>query len=512
MPLSGFYASVDKVVQRDDIRGVYGRGVDASLARALGLALADLYRKHSPLTPVNIAVGHDMRLSGPLLARALAQGLEDGGCRAIHMGMVGTELVGFLASHYSQVIDGGVMVTASHNPPDNNGFKFFGRGGCPLALAASADAGAPAGELERVALALKKSSIPTRLRWADFAPDYIRTALQRGGLDFQKAAEGASKQMRVAVEAGNGMGGRIFKEFAELVPQFRYVFADEVPDGRFPKIIPNPLNAGYQAVVKALVRESRADVGVCFDGDADRVALADEHGEMLQPSLLTVLVGQRVRQKLGAKQKIAHNLACSWAVADTLGRRDDVLGDGPTIMTPVGYGKVKAAMHGNKSIAFAAEHSGHYMFREFYTTDSGMLAGLVVLELVCELHAAGRTLSSVLEDYRVRYQDSGEINFKLPEGTDIPALISRVVKSFSAEAARIYAVGKEGVRLTDSYPPAFELAATDVRVEAKDWWFVMRASGTEPMCRLYVEADGDRSLMERKRDALIELVGAQYKI
>jgi phosphomannomutase len=181
-------------------------------------------------------------------------------------------------------------------------------------------------------------------------------------------------------------------------------------------------------------------------------------------------------------------------------------------MTPVGYGKIKVIMHKNRRIAFAAEHSGHYMFRDFYSADSGMLAGLVVLELVAELHARGKTISSALGGLRQRYHESGEINFRLPEGTDVPAIIARGVQMFRSEAVRLYALAPEGVLAIDSYPPSFEQPAPDVRLEAKDWWFVMRASGTEPICRLYVESVDDPAIMAVKRDALIALVGAKYRM
>jgi phosphomannomutase len=274
--------------------------------------------------------------------------------------------------------------------------------------------------------------------------------------------------------------------------------------------------AGYQKMVADLVRRTHSHVGVCFDGDADRVAMTDEHGKMLSPPLLAALVGKRLREKLGPDAVIAHNLACSWVVADTLGDRNKVTGDGPTVMTPVGYGKIKVAMHRNPRIAFAAEHSGHYMFREFYSADSGMLAGLVVLELAAELHAQGKAFSPVLADLRARYQESGEINFRLPPGRPADAAIAKAVAMFRSEAVRMYAVAEDGVRQIADYPPAFKQAASDVRVEARDWWFVMRKSGTEgaagDICRLYVEAIGDRKLMEGKRDALVKLIGPEFRM
>jgi phosphomannomutase len=270
-------------------------------------------------------------------------------------------------------------------------------------------------------------------------------------------------------------------------------------------------------MVAELIEKTGSDVGVCFDGDADRVALFDENGEMVSPPILAALIGQRLREKLGAEEKIAHNLVCSWVVADTLGDREKVVdGKGGTVITPVGYGKIKAIMHENPDVVFGAEHSGHYMFRDFYIADSGMLAGLVVLELAAELHAEGKTLSSVVDKWRSRYIESGEINFQMPASRPAAQVIGEAVERFQDEAHSIYAVAEDGVRKIKKYPPRFKQAVDDIRLEGENWWFCMRRSGTEGsgggICRLYVEAVEDRSLMEQKRDELVNLIGDEYRI
>ncbi len=516
MALSDYIEGVNEVFKRDDVRGVYGQNIGPALARRLGGELAGFYRAHTAVEPVNVVIGHDMRLSGPVLAKALAEGLAGGGCRPISLGLAGTELVGFLAAHYSDVIDGGVIITASHNPHDNNGFKFFGRTGLPLAVGKDVPVPSPAHPLQRLELGLKKARVPSRLPWEEFAPDYIKTALLKGHLDFERAAAEGENAFKVAVEAGNGMGGRVMQEFAELTPQFRWVFSNETPDGRFPVMVPNPVNPDYQKMVTALVKESEADAGVCFDGDADRVALADEEGEIISPPLLATLIGRKLREKLGPGSIIAHNMVCSWAIADTLGDREEVLGDAGTVMTPVGYSKIKPIMHANREIAFGAEHSGHYMFRDFYIADSGMLAGLIVLELAAELHRQGKGLSSELTDLRSRYHESGEINFQLPADRPADRVIAEAVATFEDEAEKVYGEADDGIRLMKKYPPKFEQVTSDLRVESKNWWFCLRKSGTEGsgggICRLYVEAVDDRSLMESKRDALIGLIGAEYRM
>ncbi|MFW6279506.1 MAG: hypothetical protein ACOC2T_00565 [Planctomycetota bacterium] len=516
MPITDYCDDVNDVVKRDDIRGVYGKNIDVDFARDLGRAMGRIFCDTTAVKPVNVAVGHDMRLSGPVLSRALCEGLAEVGCRPISLGLAGTELAGFLPAHYSDLIDGGVIITASHNPADNNGFKFFGRKGQPLELAETMSPPCPEDPIQRMALSIKKSNIPTQLEWKDFAPDYIRTAVRKGALDFEAAAEGADRPMRIAVEAGNGMGGRILGELAKDTPMFDWSFSHDNPDGRFPIMVPNPLNDRYQAMVSELVNKTGSDVGICFDGDADRVALTDENGDMISPPFLAALIGQQLREELGPDARIAHNLACSWAIADTLGDRRKVTGDGPTVMTPVGYGKIKVIMHSNSEIAFGAEHSGHYMFRDFYTADSGMLAGMIMLELAAELHSQGKGLSSKLDELRGRYHESGEINFEMPVNRPAEQVIEEAVNEFSGEAKRMYGIAEDGVRAMKKYPPKFEQAVQDVRVEAENWWFCMRRSGTEGsgggVCRLYIEADGDRALLEEKRDALIDFIGKEYRL
>ncbi len=516
MSVKDYFGSIDSIIKRDDIRGVYRENIDEDVARNLGQALASYFRRTTAVEPVNVVIGHDMRLSGPALSSALGEGLSDGGCRPIHIGLTGTEQVGFLPAKYSDVIDGGIIITASHNPRKYIGFKMFGRGGQPMTLAKSLPVPEPEDELQRLALALKKQQIPARLKWEDFAPDYVSTALERGGCDFERALEGASDPLRVAVEAGNGMGGPLMREVERQVPQLEWNFSNDRADGSFPVIVPNPLEEEYQNMLRELVHETGSHMGMCLDGDADRVSICDENGDMISPPFVTALIGKRLREKVGSDAKIAHNLACSWAIADTLGDRDKVTQGGATQLTPVGYGKIKVIMHKDPSIAMGAEHSGHYMFREFWCADSGMLTGLLMLEFAAELHSEGKTLSSAVQPLRNRYFESGEINFNLPPEQPGEKVIERAVKEFQDEAVRIFCVTPDGARRVESYPPeGMELAVADCRVEAEDWWFCMRKSGTEAAAgdklRLYVESCGDASVMEDRRDKLVEMVGPELR-
>ncbi|NLW50805.1 MAG: hypothetical protein GXY85_08180 [Candidatus Brocadiaceae bacterium] len=515
MTLADVLAGVKRTIKRDDIRGVYGHTLDADFAYALGLAVAETLAASTAVKPVNVVIGHDMRLSGPVLAASLGTGLEDGGCRPIHMGRAGTELVGFLPARYGDLIDGGVMVTASHNPKEYNGFKLYGRSGLTLALAAATPPPAPADPISRLAAGIRKRRVPDRLRWDEFAPDYVRTVLERAGCDLNAA--GTRAPLRVAVEAGNGMGGPIMQEVAAVAPQFEWTFSNEVPDGSFPIIVPNPLQERYQRMLSDLVVRTGSDVGFCLDGDADRLAVCDERGRPLPPPMVTTLIGRRLRRHLGEEARIAFNLATSWVVPDTLGDRRNVLGDSGTLMTPVGYGKIKPIMHADPRIAFGAEHSAHYVFRDFWCSDSGMMACVLMLETVTDLRAEGTPLSAALEGFRSRYHESGEINFQLPADRPGDEVIAQAVRRFRDRVRRLYVVVDDRVRMVDAYPPdGVELSVSDVRAEADDWWFCLRKSGTEAgagdILRLYVEADGEPALMEQMRDALIELIGPELRM
>jgi phosphomannomutase len=204
-------------------------------------------------------------------------------------------------------------------------------------------------------------------------------------------------------------------------------------------------------------------------------------------------------------------------VPDTLGDRREVLGEGTAVMTPVGYAKIKAIMYDDPEIGFGAEHSAHYMFREFWCSDSGMLAALLLLEIAAELHAEGKPLSSVLEEPRARYHESGEINFQLPPNRPGDGVIEEAVENMRDRMERLYVVVDDRVRMVDTYPPPdLELSVADVRAEAADWWFCMRKSGTEAgagdLLRLYVEADGERAKMAKVRDELVEMVGPDLRV
>lgn len=512
MSLQEWLEKIDSVVKRDDIRGIAGETITPEFAFNLGRSVAALFMEQTAVHPVNIVVGHDARRSGPMLARALCDGLALEGCRPIELGVAGTEVVGFMPAKYSDVIDGGVIITASHNPREYNGFKFFGRQGQPLPLARTLPVPAPEGELQRVTLGAKKGMIPNRLDWDNFAGDYAATVVEKSGVDFRSLAKKCKRPLKVLVEAGNGVGGIIARMIARHAEGLDWAFSHDNPDGLFPVVVPNPLTSAYQEVATAAIRAAGADVGLCFDGDADRATIFDEQGRMIPPSIITALAGQKLRERGGEDEKIAHNLATSWCVADLLGDRNNVLGDGPTVITPVGYGKIKPLMFEMPAIAMGAEHSGHYIFRDFWRADSGMMVAVILLELALEALAEGRKVSDLWTPIDAKYFNSNEFNFQLDPGDPARNYIEQAAKKHEAHAKQILVVSEGRCVKVNTYPPpGVDLEVDDVRIEFKDWWFVMRRSGTEAekgdILRCYVESTDSREHTENVKAEFVKMAG-----
>ena len=511
MSISQIIEQIAGAVKRDDIRGVFGETITCDFAFSLGRAFGEFLKQHTLIKPVNVVVGHDARRSGPMLALAFQKGLAVSDCRAIMLGMSGTEQVGFLPAKYPDVIDGGVMVTASHNPRQYNGFKFFGRRGQPLDLARTFEAPAPETELQKLALSVKKRMIPARLPWEDFAVDYARTVLEKSGVDTLVEA-GDATRIKVAVEAGNGVGGIICREVAELLPCFDWVFSHDTPDGNYPLVVPNPLKADYQAIARDLVKRSSADIALCFDGDADRTMIFDENGDMIPTSVVTALVGRQIQKRFGQNARIAHNLPSSWCVADTLGDRNRVGEDGLTLLTPVGYGKIKPLMFEMPEIALGAEHSGHYMFSDFWCADSGMMCAAIMVQLAEAAAGSGKKLSDIYRPISQRYFNSGEFNFQLPPDEPARQYIEQFASERMHDATQMFVVSEGRCCKVNEYPPSgIELEVDDVRVEFDDWWFVMRRSGTEAekgdILRCCVESTKSREKVEKIIEDIAKMVG-----
>ncbi len=444
-----------------DIRGVVGEQLDAGVMRALGAAFARLVSRPGTGEPArSVVVGRDMRASSPELAGAFAAGVTGQGLDVVDIGLASTDMLYYAAGSLDMP---GAMFTASHNPAKYNGIKLCLAGAVPIAddtgLAAIRDD--MRADDEQVE---KPGTVTERNLLADYAA-YLRSLV----------ALSEMRPLKVVVDAGNGMGGYTVPTCFDGLP------IDLVPmyfelDGTFPNHEANPLDPKNLVDLCGRVPEVGADIGLAFDGDADRCFVVDERGEPVSPSAVTALVAVReLAREPGSA--VIHNLITSKAVPEIVAEHG-----GRPVRTRVGHSFIKQTMADTGAV-FGGEHSAHYYFRDFWRADSGMLAALHVLAALGERNGA---LSELMADYS-RYSASGEINSSVADP------VARL-----ADVKQHYA-GYDGVS-TD------ELDGLTVNF-ADGSWFNLRPSNTEPLLRLNVEAADDRA-MAALRDAVLALVRA----
>jgi phosphomannomutase len=442
-----------KVFKAYDVRGIYREELDEDGAYAIGRAFVEQFE------PSKIAVGRDMRTSSPAMAAAFTDGAADAGADALDLGLVGTEMVYFAVGELD--LDGGVAVTASHNPKEYTGMKIVRRGALPV--------GGESGLLDIRDRALQVSGRgATATRGAvvehDIWPAYVERVLSFVDVD-------AIDPLRIVIDAANGMGGVMLPPVLERLPvdAVRCFFE---PDGTFPNHEPNPLLPENREFIVAKTLEEGADFGVAFDGDADRCFFVDDSGEFVPGDFVTALLAQAVLEKEpGAK--VIYDLRASWAVPETVERAGGV-----PLVNRVGHAFIKHRMR-EEGAAFGGEVSGHYYFREFSQADSGVVPFLLMLELVSKKK---QKLSEILAGYRRRYFITGELNTPV---ADVDAKLQELERRFGAEG---------------------ELSHLDgVSVDAGDWHMNVRPSNTEPLLRLNLEARTPE-LMERKRDEVLATI------
>ncbi|MDP9300541.1 MAG: phosphomannomutase/phosphoglucomutase [Actinomycetota bacterium] len=440
---------LDRIFKAYDVRGVVPDELDANIARRIGAAFA-AWTNHPA-----ILLGRDCRISSPELAAAITEGATSVGVNVVDLGLASTDLVYFASGSLDLPA---VMLTASHNPKNYNGLKFCMPGARPV--------GEDSGLRDIRAIVERGDASPAATKGTVSHRDLLEPYTEHV-LSFVDAA--ALRPMTVAVDTANGMGGLVVPAvMARLPVTLRHLYAEL--DGTFPNHPADPLDPANQKDLKAAVLEHHADVGLAFDGDADRVFLVDEKAEDVSGSLLTALVARAMlRQEPGAK--IVHNLICSWIVPESIRAEGGV-----PIRTRVGHSFIKQVMAETGAI-FGGEHSGHYYFRKNYRADSGLIAAVVALG---ELSSAGEPLSDVLAPFR-KYFDSGEINSRVD---DPKAKIEQI--------AGALADGRQD-RLDG------------LTVEYPDWWFNVRPSNTEPLLRLNVEAT-TAELLARKTAMVLDLI------
>ena len=436
-----------------DIRGVYPSELDEDGAYAIGRAYVEEFE------PKAIAVGRDMRLSSPTMAEAVIRGAAEGGAAVKDVGLVGTEMLYFAVGELG--LDGGIAVTASHNPKEYTGMKIVRRGALPV----GGDSGLA--EIRARALGLlghDPGQTPDKAERVDIYPAFVARVLSFVDVE-------AMRPLRVVIDAANGMAGAMLPPVLERLPidAVRCFFE---PDGSFPNHEPNPLLPENREFIVRKTTDERADLGVAFDGDADRCFFVDDTGEFVPGDFVTALFAEAMLEKEpGAK--IIYDVRASWAVPDTVRRAG-----GEPLMNRVGHAFIKQRMRKEDAV-FAGEVSGHYYFRDFSQADSGTIPALLMLDLVSK---RGQPLSEILRPFRERYFITGELNTPV---ADIPLKLQEVKERFAAEGEVSHLDG--------------------VSITARDWHMNVRPSNTESLLRLNLEAR-DRDLMERKRDEVLAVI------
>jgi phosphomannomutase len=441
-----------KIFMSYDIRGIVPDELDESVAEAIGAAFARLTGAAS------IAIMHDMRTSSPLLAEGFGRGAAGQGADVIAGGLGSTDMLYYASGSLGIP---GAMITASHNPPKYNGIKLCRSGARPVGkdtglaeLQEAAERGVPAHQ-----------GRPGTITGRDLLPGYasfLRSLVDVSGI----------RPLRVAVDAGNGMAGHTVPRVlaglpVEVVPLFFEL------DGTFPNHEANPIDPANLADLQRAVLEHGADVGLAFDGDADRCFVVDERAQIVSPSVLTALIAAReLASEPGAT--VIHNLITSRAVPEIITEHG-----GKPVRTRVGHSFIKARMAETGAV-FGGEHSGHFYFRDFWFADSGMLAAL---HLLAALGTQKAPLSQLLARYS-RYATSGEINSEVSD------------QRAATEAVRQAFAGRPGITMENM---------DGLTVTSQHWWFNVRPSGTEPLLRLNVEAS-DEPTLAALRDEVLHIV------
>jgi phosphomannomutase len=436
-----------------DVRGIHPTELDEDGAYRIGRGYVEEFE------PRTVAIGRDTRLSSPSMAAAAIEGAADGGADVLDLGLVGTEMVYYAVGDLG--LDGGICVTASHNPPEYTGMKIVRRGARPV----GGDSG-----LDRVRRRAEAGFDDVRRRgtvreedvWAGFVEKVLSFVDEAG-----------FRPLRVVVDAANGMAGTMLPPVLERLPQLDVVRCYFEPDGSFPNHEPNPLLPENRAFIVEKTRSEGAQLGVAYDGDADRCFFVDDTGEFVPGDFVTALLARAMLAKEpGAK--IIYDVRASWAVPRAIEEAGGV-----PLINRVGHAFIKDRMRKEDAL-FAGEVSAHYYFRDFSQADTGVVPFLVMLELLSQ---SDRPLSELLAPYRERYFLTGELNTPV---ADVALKLQELKERYTAAGGRISHLD-------------------GISVDFDEWHFNVRPSNTEPLLRLNLEALSE-PLMEEKRDEVLELI------
>jgi len=440
-----------KIFKAYDVRGVYKTELDEEGAYAIGRAYVEQFE------PRQIAVGRDMRLSSPTMARAVIEGAADAGADVLDFGLVGTEMVYFGVGALE--LDGGIMVTASHNPKEYTGMKIVRRGALPV----GGDSGLL--DVRDRALAAQWRDAPRgEVRDEDIWDRFVERVLSF--IDVS-----ALKPLKVVIDAANGMAGVMLPPVLDRLPMVEVVRCYFEPDGSFPNHEPNPLLPENREFIIRKTTEEGADFGVAFDGDADRCLFVDDTGDFVPGDFTTALFAELM---LGREPggKVIYDVRASWAVPEAI-----LAAGGVPLINRVGHAFIKQRMREDDAL-FGGEVSAHYYFRDFSQADSGTVPFL----LMCELVSQHGKLSKALDRFRDRYFLTGEINTPV---ADVASKLAGLEEGFGAGGRVSHLDG--------------------LSVEFDDWHFNVRPSNTEPLLRLNLEARSQEQ-MEAKRDEVLNVI------
>lgn len=437
-----------------DIRGRIPDELNEEISYRIGRAFAEY------LKPSSVVVGRDVRLTSESFCTALSRGLTDGGANVIDIGLCGTEEIYFATSHLDA--DGGIMVTASHNPMDYNGMKLVKKDSRPI----SGDTGLNKIKELVASATFDKTQSTGVVRSHDIKPDYIKHLLTYINID-------KLKPFKIVVNAGNGCVGPAIDAIEEYLP-FEFIKVYHEPDGTFPNGIPNPLLPENRLATEEAVIKHNANIGIAWDGDFDRCFFFDEKGKFIEGYYIVGLLAEALLKKF-PNEKIIHDPRLTWNTIEQVEQAG-----GMPVMSKTGHAFIKERMRQEDAI-YGGEMSAHHYFRDFAYCDSGMVPWLLVLALMSE---DGQKLSELVKEREQLFPVSGEINVKL---ADPDKTIKEIELKYS--------------------PNALEVDYTDgVSIEFEDWRFNLRKSNTEPLVRLNVESRGNYKLMEEKRDELLEML------
>jgi phosphomannomutase len=439
-----------------DIRGRIPDEINEELAYEVARAFCGLVQ------PKRVAVGYDIRLTSPKLASAVRRGLTDSGADALDIGLCGTE--GSYFATFAERLDGGIMVTASHNPPDYNGMKFVREQARPI----SGDTG-----LMDMRAAIESGRLPAKSprrgseRPLDILPKYLEHLL--GYVQGVKL-----KPLKVVVNPGNGGAGLVVEQLESHLP-FQFIKINEKPDGHFPNGVPNPMLEENRAATADVVRRTGADVGLAWDGDFDRCFFFDEAGQFIEGYYLVGLLAESfLKQESGAR--IVHDPRLIWNTLDIVQRYG-----GKPVLCKSGHAFIKQKMR-EVDAAYGGEMSAHHYFRRFSYCDSGMIPWLLVLAV---MSTSGQPLSALVGERMRLFPASGEINRRL--ASDAKSILARVRAHYEGQA--------KSIDLTDG-----------LSMEFPQWRFNLRGSNTEPLVRLNVESRGSEPLMREKTAEVLKLI------